>query len=160
MSSYLQNLTGVEFFAFLIRSFKKIQIINLLPQLFYERISAEVFNATTFHGLSCRRCTGHPSCRKRYRRDSNTDYISVGQISNLMRYHYSTIPYLIIHHLSALCETHGQYNHPLNIYQGFCKTLLFYLYSLNFIQIKLWILTFNVWALFFELYSTYIWILD
>ena len=93
--------------------------------------------ATTFHGLSCRRCTGHLSCCKRYRRDSNTDYISVGQISNLMRYHYSTIPYLIIHHLTALCETHGQYNHPLNISQGFCKTLLFYLYSLNFIQIKL-----------------------
>lgn len=67
---------------------------------------------------------------------------------------------LIIHHLPALRETHGQYNHTLNISQGFCKTLLFYLYSLNFIQIKLWILTFNVWALFFELYSTYIWILD
>ena len=61
-TSYLRNLSGVDFFAFLIRSFKKIQIINLLPQLFYERISEEVFTATTFHGLSCRRCTGHLSC--------------------------------------------------------------------------------------------------
>src|SRR5699024_3039355 len=94
--SYLQNFPGVEFFAFLIRSFKKMQIINLLPQLFYERISSEVFPATTFHGLSCRRCTGNLGCCKRYRRDSNTDYISVGLISNQVRYHYSTIPYPLI----------------------------------------------------------------
>ena len=29
---------------------------------------------------------------KRYRRDSNTDYVAVGQLSGLLRYHYSTIP--------------------------------------------------------------------
>lgn len=33
---------------------------------------------------------------KRYRRDSNTDYISVGLISNQVRYPYSTIPYPLI----------------------------------------------------------------
>ena len=88
-----KTFRALKFFAFLIRSFKKIQIINLLPQLFYERISAEVFHATTFHGLWCRRCTGHLSCCKRYRRDSNTDYISVGRISNPLRCHYATIPY-------------------------------------------------------------------
>ena len=90
--------------------------------------------ATTFHGLSRRRCTGHLSCCKRYRRDSNTDYISVGQISNLMRYHYSTIPYLIIHHLTALCKTHGQIQssqkHFSRILQNFTLLpLLLKLYS-------------------------------
>lgn len=80
-----KTFRALKFFAFLIRSFKKIQIINLLPQLFYERISAEVFPATTFHGLSCRRCTGNLGCCKRYRRDSNTDYISVGGFSKPLR---------------------------------------------------------------------------
>ena len=64
--------------------------------------------ATTFHGLSCRRCTGHPSCCKRYRRDSNTDYIFVGQISNLLRFHYSTIPYA-----NGRIRTHRPFGSPV-----------------------------------------------
>ena len=69
-----KTFRALKFFAFLIRSFKKIQIINLLPQLFYERISAEVFIATTFHGLLCRRCTGHLSYCKAGNLNRTDDY--------------------------------------------------------------------------------------
>ena len=58
-------------------------------------LSVTVLYATVFWIASENTFAETPQLKlcKRYRRDSNTDYISVGQISNLMRYHYSTIPY-------------------------------------------------------------------
>ena len=43
-----------------------------------------------------------------------------------------------------------------NLLQGFCKTFVFYLYSFNFEENKLWPFSFKIWVLLFNLYSAWI----
>ena len=75
-------------------------------------------------------------------------------ISNVIQYHYGNAPYFVTTTYQPCVKPKANYNHTKTYPKDFVK-----LCSLNIAlsalhKIKLWILNLNLWALFFELYST------